>query len=108
MLRRTTAWLAVVGLAALAPIAVSGQSTTTVAQEVRVAAGETMTLPASRHLSWYLDTLVMGDGATLRLAAETKAFFLRTHDAEIGQGARIIGAGSVAVKRHLDAGARRA
>ena len=76
-------------------VGAAGQSTTTVAQEVRVAAGETMTLPAASHLSWYLDTLVMGDGATLRLAPETKAFFLRTHDAEIGQGARVVGAGSV-------------
>ena len=73
----------------------AAQSTTTVAQEVRVAGGETMLLPASQHLSWYLEKLVMGDGATLQLAPETKVFFLRVHDAEIGDGARIVGVGSV-------------
>ena len=91
--RRHAAMCAGVMLALVSEAA--GQSTTTVAQEVRVAAGETMMLPATRHLSWYLETLVMGDGATLQLAPETKMFLLRVHDADIGDGARIVGAGSV-------------
>ena len=72
-----------------------GQSTTTVAQEVRVPAGETMVLPETQYLSWYVDTLVMGDGAALQIAPETKAFLLRVHEAEIGVDARIVGAGLV-------------
>ena len=73
----------------------AGQSTTTVAQEINVGAGETMTLAETRYLSWYLDRLVMGDGATLQLGPETKAFLLRAHIAEIGDGARIVGTGSL-------------
>lgn len=41
----------------------AGQSTTIVTEEV-----------SDQHLSWYLDTLATGDGATLQLAPETNAW----------------------------------
>ena len=93
--RHVAVWAVVLGVVLALASEVEGQSTTTVEQEIRVPPGETMVLPAAQNLSWYLDTLVMGDGATLQIAPETKVFLLRAHEAEIGVGARIVGAGLV-------------